>query len=46
MHKVLKLGFFYYRVMVYFFIFLGLGLELEINQTYLPPTLPYPPNMA
>jgi hypothetical protein len=31
--KVLRLGFFYYKIMTYFFIFFGLGLELEIDQT-------------
>ncbi len=34
MCKVLGLGFFNYKVMIYFLIFFGLGLELKIDQVY------------
>ncbi len=46
MSKVLRLGFFYYKVRVYFFIFFNLGPELEIDQASQPPASPCPPNMA
>jgi hypothetical protein len=38
MCKVLWLGFFFYKVMTYFFIFFRLGLELETNQGFQPLT--------
>jgi hypothetical protein len=34
MCEVLRLGFFYYKVMIYFFIFFGLGLELETDHAF------------
>jgi hypothetical protein len=37
MCKVLGLGFFYYKIMIYFLIFFGLGLELETDQAFQPP---------
>jgi hypothetical protein len=46
MCKVLRLGFFNYKVMIYFLIFFGLGPELEIDQVSQPPTPPCPPNLA
>ncbi len=36
MCKVLKLGFFSYKVMIIFLIFFGLGLELETNEAFQP----------
>ncbi len=36
MCKVLGLGFFYYKIMSYFFIFFGLGLGPETDQGYQP----------
>jgi hypothetical protein len=41
MFKVLGLGFFYYKVITYFYIFFGLGLDLEINQGFQPPATPF-----
>jgi hypothetical protein len=46
MCKVLRLGFFYYKIMTYFFIFFHLGSELETNQASQPPAPPSPPNLA
>jgi hypothetical protein len=46
MCKVLGLGFFYYKVMIYFLIFFGLSLELEIDQASQPLAPPYPPNLV
>jgi len=46
MCRVLRLGFFYYKVMIYFFIFFGLGLRHEIDQVSQPPTPPCPLNLA
>jgi hypothetical protein len=46
MCKVLGLGFFYYKVMTFFFIFRGLSLELDTNQAFQPLAPPCPPNMA
>ncbi len=46
MCKVLGLGFFYYKVMIYFLIFFGLGLELETYQASQPLAPPCPPNLA
>jgi len=34
MCKVLRLGFFYYKVKIIFLIFINLGLKLEINQAF------------
>jgi len=46
MCKVLGLGFFYYKVMIFFFIFLGLGPELETDQASQSLAPLCPPNMA
>ncbi len=46
MCKVLKVGFFYYKVMIYFFIFFDLSLGLETNQASQPLALPCPPNLV
>jgi hypothetical protein len=46
MCKVLRLGFFYYKVMTFLYIFLGLNPQLETNQTSQPSAPPCPPNMA
>jgi len=46
MCKVLRLGFFYYKVMTYYFIFLGLSPELGSDQASQPLAPPCPPNMA
>jgi len=46
MCKVLGLGFFYYKIMTYFFILFGLGPKLETDQASQPLTPPCPPNMA
>jgi len=46
MCKVLKLGFFYDKVMIFLKIFFDLGSELETDQAFQPPTPPCPPNMA
>jgi hypothetical protein len=34
MFKVLGLGFFYDKIVTYYFIFFGLGLDLETNQAF------------
>jgi hypothetical protein len=46
MCKVLRLGFFYYKLMIYFFIFFGLGPELETNQASQPLAPLCPSNLA
>ncbi len=46
MCKVLGLGFFNYKIMIYFLIFFNLGLELETDQVFQPPAPPCPPNLA
>jgi hypothetical protein len=46
MCKVLGLGFFNYKVMIYFLIFFYLGLELETDQISQPLAPPCPPNLA
>jgi len=46
MCKVLGLGFFNYKVMIYFLIFLNLSPELETDQVCQPLALPCPPNLA
>ncbi len=44
--KALGLGFFYYKVMIFFFIFFGLSPKFETNQASQPPAPPCPPNLA
>jgi hypothetical protein len=34
MCKVVVLGFFYYKLMIYFFIFFGLGPKLETDYAF------------
>ncbi len=46
MCKVLGLGFFYYKILIFKKIFFGLGPKLEIDQAFQPSTPPCPPNMA
>jgi hypothetical protein len=46
MCKVLGLGYFYYKIMIYFLIFFGLSSELETNHTSKAPTPPCPLNFA
>jgi hypothetical protein len=46
MNKVLGLGFFNYKVMIYFLIFFSLGPKLEIDQVFQPFTPPCPPNLV
>jgi hypothetical protein len=46
MCKVLGLGFFFYKVMIYFLIFFGLDQELETNEASGPPTPHYAPNLV
>jgi hypothetical protein len=46
MCKVLGLGFFNYKVIIYFLIFFYLGPELQTDQVSQPPTAPCPPNLA
>jgi len=46
MCKVLGLGFFNYKIMIYFLIFFYLSPELEADQVSQPPTPPCPPNLA
>jgi hypothetical protein len=46
MCKVLKLGFFYYKVMIYFLIFFYLGPELETDQVSQPSAPPCPLDLA
>jgi hypothetical protein len=46
MCKVLGLGFFYYKIRIYFFIFFGLGRKLEIDQAFQPSAPPCPSNMV
>jgi hypothetical protein len=46
MCKVLGLGFFYYRVMIYFLIYFGLGPEPKTDQAFQPPAPPCPPNLV
>ncbi len=45
MCKVLRLGCFIYKVMI-FLIFFGLSLDFEIDQVSQPSTPLYPPNLA
>jgi len=44
--KVLGLGFFYDKIMIFLKIFFGLGSKLETNQAFQPLTPPCPLNMA
>jgi hypothetical protein len=46
MCKVLGLGFFNYKVMIYFLIFFYLGLAFETDQVSQTPAPPCPPNLA
>jgi hypothetical protein len=46
MCKVLGLGFFNYKVMIYFLIFFYLGPEFETDQVSQPPAPPCPLNLA
>ncbi len=46
MCKVLGLGFFNYKVMIYFLIFLKFRSRLETDQVSQPPAPPCPPNLA
>jgi hypothetical protein len=46
MCNVLGLGFFNYKVMIYFLIFFYLGSKLETDQVSQPPAPPCPPNLA
>ncbi len=47
MCKILGLGVFTYKVMIYFLIFFSLGLELETDQVFQPSAgTPCPPNLA
>jgi hypothetical protein len=46
MCKVLRLGFFSYKVMIYFLIFFYWSLELEADQVFQPPTPLCPLNLA
>jgi hypothetical protein len=46
MCKVLGLGFFNYKVMIYFLIFFNLGLEFETDQISQPSAPLCPPNLA
>ncbi len=44
--KVLELGFFNYKVMIYFLIFFYLGPKLETDQVSQPPAPPCPPELV
>jgi hypothetical protein len=46
MCKVSGLGFFNYKIMIYFLIFFYLGLQLETDQVSQPPAPLCPPNLA
>jgi hypothetical protein len=46
MYKFLGLGFFNYKVMIYFLIFFDLGPKLETDQVSQPPAPPCPLNLA
>jgi len=46
MCKLLSLGFFNYKVMIYFLIFFGLSPEFETDQVFQPLAPPCPPNLV
>ncbi len=45
-YKILGLGFFYYKIMIFLKIFFGLGPKFETDQASQPPAPPCPPNLA
>jgi hypothetical protein len=46
MCRVLGLGFFNYKIIIYFLIYFYLGPEFETNQVSKPLTPPCPPNLV